>query len=147
LVERARKLEIHPFDRVPQQFGLPYVDMLPPVGPVYRSFREARGGPRGQGWTTVTPGVPITARRMVRARGVAGAPQAPLLHIGTGPTHSGDEPIDVDSESEEFTREETEDKTMGGEVGETAEEDDSDSEWHDTQSILRPKRVEESAEK
>ncbi|KAH9298081.1 hypothetical protein KI387_029763, partial [Taxus chinensis] len=25
--------------------------MLPPVAPVYRSVREARGGPRGRGWT------------------------------------------------------------------------------------------------
>ncbi|KAH9319730.1 hypothetical protein KI387_021499, partial [Taxus chinensis] len=47
LVDRMRKLETHPFDRVPQQFGLPYIDMFPPAGPVYRSVREARGGPRG----------------------------------------------------------------------------------------------------
>ncbi|KAH9295627.1 hypothetical protein KI387_039215, partial [Taxus chinensis] len=37
LVDRMGKVEIHPFGRVPQQFGLPYVGMLPPVVPVYRS--------------------------------------------------------------------------------------------------------------
>ncbi|KAH9311448.1 hypothetical protein KI387_026483, partial [Taxus chinensis] len=89
--------------------------------------REARGGPRGRGWTIVTPGVPIAARRVVRARGRAGAPQAPLLQIAVGPTHSSNDPIDIDSESEEF---------IGGETEEDTEED-SDPEWHDTQDIMQ----------
>ncbi|KAH9297005.1 hypothetical protein KI387_028687, partial [Taxus chinensis] len=48
--------------------------------------------------------------QVVRDRGVAGDPQAPLLQIGAGPAHSGevDEPTDVESDSKEFTREETE---------------------------------------
>ncbi|KAH9289633.1 hypothetical protein KI387_033750, partial [Taxus chinensis] len=64
LIDRVRKLEIHPFDRVPQQFSLRYSDMLPPAGPVYRSIREARGSPGGRGWTIFTPGVHIAARRV-----------------------------------------------------------------------------------
>ncbi|KAH9290636.1 hypothetical protein KI387_034753, partial [Taxus chinensis] len=87
--------------------------MLPPMAPVYRSVREARGGPRGRGWTVITPGIPIAVRRIVRARGRAGAPRAPLLQIVAGLTHSSDDPIDIDSESEEFieggSEEETED--------------------------------------
>ncbi|KAH9298724.1 hypothetical protein KI387_030406, partial [Taxus chinensis] len=101
------------------------------------SVREARGGPRGRGWTVVTPGIPIAARRVVRARGRAGAPQAPLLRIAMGPAHSSDDPIDIDSESEEFT---------GGETEEEIEED-SDPEWHDTQDIMQAERAEQSAER
>ncbi|KAH9300700.1 hypothetical protein KI387_012283, partial [Taxus chinensis] len=48
-------------------------------------------------------------RRVVRARGAASAPRAPLLRITAGLTHSRDEPINVESESEEFT---------GGEIDE-----------------------------
>ncbi|KAH9311409.1 hypothetical protein KI387_026444, partial [Taxus chinensis] len=92
-------------------FGLPYVGMLPPVVPVYRLVREARGGPRGWGWTVVTPSVLITARRVVHARGRASAPQAPLLQITAGLSHSSDDPIDIDSESEEFTGGEMEEET------------------------------------
>ncbi|KAH9300757.1 hypothetical protein KI387_012340, partial [Taxus chinensis] len=131
MVDRTGRLEKHPFDRVPQMFGLPYIDMLPPAGLVYISICEAWGGPRGgRGWTMVTPGVPIAVRRVVHARGAASAPRAPLLMIGAAPAHSGegDEPIDVDSDSEEFTREETEEETMGegigGGAGGTDEEDD-----------------------
>ncbi|KAH9330579.1 hypothetical protein KI387_002687, partial [Taxus chinensis] len=108
LVDRMRKVETHPFDQVPQQFGLAYAVMLPPVAPIFRSVREARGGPRGQGWTVVTLSVPIVARQVVRARGRVGAPKAPLLQIATGPAHNSDDPIDIDSESEEFTGGETE---------------------------------------
>ncbi|KAH9300006.1 hypothetical protein KI387_011589, partial [Taxus chinensis] len=50
-------------------------------------------------------------RWVVRARGRAGAPQAPLLQIAAGPAHSSDDPIDIDSESEEFTGGETEEET------------------------------------
>ncbi|KAH9297168.1 hypothetical protein KI387_028850, partial [Taxus chinensis] len=113
----------------------------------YRSIREAQGGPRGQGWTIVTPGVPIVARRVVRAQGRAGAPQAPLLRIATGPTHSSDEPIDMDSESKEFTRGEIEEETEEMEISGMGGEDDSDPEWHDTQEILRAERAEWSAER
>ncbi|KAH9311652.1 hypothetical protein KI387_026687, partial [Taxus chinensis] len=66
---------------------------------------------RGQGWIVVTPGVPIAARRVVRARGRAGAPQEPLLQIVASPAQSSDDPIDIDSESEEFTWGETEEET------------------------------------
>ncbi|KAH9296213.1 hypothetical protein KI387_039801 [Taxus chinensis] len=148
LIDRVGKLEIHPFDRVPQQFGLPYSGMLPLVMPVYRSIREAWGGPRGQGWTIVMPGTPIVARRVVRARGRAGAPQAPLLWIAVGPTHSSDEPINVDFESEEFTRGETEEEIEDMEISEMGGGgDDSDPEWHDTQEILQAERVERSTER
>ncbi|KAH9322472.1 hypothetical protein KI387_017111, partial [Taxus chinensis] len=50
-------------------------------------------------------------RRVVRARGRAGAPQAPLLQITASLTHSSNDPIDIDSESEEFTGGETEEET------------------------------------
>ncbi|KAH9311976.1 hypothetical protein KI387_027011, partial [Taxus chinensis] len=50
-------------------------------------------------------------RQVVRARGRVGAPQAPLLQIVVGPTHSSDDPIDIDSESEEFTGGEMEEET------------------------------------
>ncbi|KAH9310247.1 hypothetical protein KI387_044192 [Taxus chinensis] len=136
LIDRVGRVEMHPFGRVPQQFGLPYMGMLPPVAPVYRSVREARGGPRGRGWIVVTPGVPIAARRIVCARGRAGAPQAPLLQISVGPAHSSDDPIEVDSESKEFTGGETEEET-----------EDSDPEWHDTQDIMQAERAEQSAER
>ncbi|KAH9301798.1 hypothetical protein KI387_013381, partial [Taxus chinensis] len=92
-------------------FGLPYVGMLPPMVPIYRSVREARGSPRGEGWTVVTPGVTIAARQVVCARGRSGAPQAPLLKIAAGLTHSSDDPIDIYSESEEFTGGKTEEET------------------------------------
>ncbi|KAH9304838.1 hypothetical protein KI387_009242, partial [Taxus chinensis] len=105
--------------------------------PVCRSVREARGGPRGRGWTVVTPGIPIAARRVVHARGRAGAPQAPLLWIVAGPAHSSDDPIDIDSESEEFT---------WGEIEEENEED-SDPKWHDTQDIMRAARAKQTAER
>ncbi|KAH9330968.1 hypothetical protein KI387_003076, partial [Taxus chinensis] len=121
---------------VPQQFGLPYMGMLPPVVPVYRSVREARGGPRGHGWTVITPGIPIAARRIVRARGRVGVPRAPLLQIAAGPAHSSDDPIDIDSDSEELTEGGSEEQT-----------DDSNPEWHDTQDIMQAKRAEQSAEK
>ncbi|KAH9323972.1 hypothetical protein KI387_043913 [Taxus chinensis] len=110
--------------------------MLPPVAPVYRSVREARGGPRGRGWTVITPGIPIAARRIVRARGRAGSPQAPLLQIVASPAHSSDDPIDIDSDSEELT-----------EGGSEEETDDSDPEWHDTQDIMQAERAEQSTEK
>ncbi|KAH9313243.1 hypothetical protein KI387_028278, partial [Taxus chinensis] len=115
--------------------------------PVFRSVWEARGGPRGRGWTVVTPGVPITARRVVRARARVGAPQAPLLQIATGPAHSSDDPIDIDSESEEFTGGETEEETEDMEVSESGGGEDSDPEWHDTQEILQAERAEQSAER
>ncbi|KAH9317063.1 hypothetical protein KI387_018832, partial [Taxus chinensis] len=73
--------------------------------------------------------------------------------IGAAPSHSGegDEPINVDSDFEEFTRGETEEEMMeegaGGEAGGMAKEDDSNSEWHNTQDILRGERAEVSAEK
>ncbi|KAH9317976.1 hypothetical protein KI387_019745, partial [Taxus chinensis] len=35
LVDRVGRVEIHPFGRVPQQFGLPYMGMLPLVVLVY----------------------------------------------------------------------------------------------------------------
>ncbi|KAH9317880.1 hypothetical protein KI387_019649, partial [Taxus chinensis] len=111
LVDRMGKVETHPFDRVPQQFSLAYVDMLPPMVLVFISVREARGGPRGRGWTVVTPGVPIAARRVVRAQVRVDAPQEPLLWIAVGLAHSSDDPIDIDSESEEFIRGETEEDT------------------------------------
>lgn len=38
LFDRARRLEIHPFDRVLQQFGLPCPVFLPPVTPIYRTI-------------------------------------------------------------------------------------------------------------
>ncbi|KAH9296322.1 hypothetical protein KI387_039910, partial [Taxus chinensis] len=50
-------------------------------------------------------------RSVVRAQGRAGAPQAPLLRITAGPAHSSDDPIDIDSESEEFTGGEMEEET------------------------------------
>ncbi|KAH9305217.1 hypothetical protein KI387_009621, partial [Taxus chinensis] len=126
-------------------FGLRYVGMLPPVVPVYRSVREARGGLRGRGWTVVTHGVPIAVRRVVRARRRAGAPQAPLFQIAAGPAHNSNDPIDIDFESEEFiggaeTEEETE-----AEVSESGREEDNDPEWHDTQDILQVERAEQSA--
>ncbi|KAH9332111.1 hypothetical protein KI387_043692 [Taxus chinensis] len=105
--------------------------MLPPVAPVYRSVREARGGPRGRGWIVVTPGIPIAARGIVRARGRAGAPRAPLLRITAGPAHSSDDPIDIDSDSEESTEGGSEEQT-----------DESDLEWHDTQDIMQAERAE-----
>ncbi|KAH9322927.1 hypothetical protein KI387_017566, partial [Taxus chinensis] len=111
------------------------------------SVWEARGGPRGQGWTIVTPGVPIAARRVVRARGRAGAPQAPLLQIHASPAHSSDDPIDIDSESEEFTGGEMEEETEDMEVSESGGEEDNDLEWHDTQEILQAERAEQSAER
>ncbi|KAH9313490.1 hypothetical protein KI387_022117, partial [Taxus chinensis] len=49
--------------------------------------------------------------RVVRARGRDGAPQAPLLQIAASPVHSSDDPIDIDSKSEEFTWGETEEET------------------------------------
>ncbi|KAH9312100.1 hypothetical protein KI387_027135, partial [Taxus chinensis] len=58
-----------------------------------------------------------------------------------------DEPFDVESDSEEFTGGETEAEMMGGKAGGMVKEDDSDSEWHDTQDILRAERVEASTEK
>ncbi|KAH9330064.1 hypothetical protein KI387_002172, partial [Taxus chinensis] len=136
LIDRVGRVEVHPFNWVPQQFCLPYAGMLPPVAPVYRSVREARGGPRGQGWTVITLGIPIAARRIVRARGRAGAPRAPLLQIAAGPAHSSDDPIDIDSDSEEFSEGRTEEET-----------EDSDPEWHDTQDIMQAERAEQSAEK
>ncbi|KAH9330290.1 hypothetical protein KI387_002398, partial [Taxus chinensis] len=110
--------------------------MLPPVVSVYRSVRESRGGPRGRGWIVITPGIPIAARRIVRARGRAGAPRAPLLQIAAGPAHSSNDPIDIDSDSEELT-----------EGGSEEETDDSDPEWHDTQDIMQAERDEQSAER
>ncbi|KAH9301363.1 hypothetical protein KI387_012946, partial [Taxus chinensis] len=71
----------------------------------------ARGCPRGWGWTIVTPSIPNAAKQVVHARGTSGAPQAPLLQIATGPAHSSDEPIDIDSKSKEFTEGETEEET------------------------------------
>ncbi|KAH9307989.1 hypothetical protein KI387_035900, partial [Taxus chinensis] len=147
----AGRVEIHPFDQVPQQFGLPYVDMLPLVVPVYKTIQEARKGPRGDpGWIVVTPGVPIVVRCVVCARQEAGAPRAPLLQIVAAPTHSGeeDEPIDVDSKFEEYTGDETKEESVGEEMGEEGlggetgeathmEEEESDPEWHDTQDMLR----------
>ncbi|KAH9318334.1 hypothetical protein KI387_020103, partial [Taxus chinensis] len=50
-------------------------------------------------------------RQVVRTRERAGAPQAPLLQIAAGPAHSSDNPIDIDSESEEFTGGEMEEDT------------------------------------
>ncbi|KAH9299546.1 hypothetical protein KI387_031228, partial [Taxus chinensis] len=97
---------------------------------------EARGGPRGCGWTVVTPGIPIVARGIIRARGRAGAPRAPLLQIAAGLAHSSDDPIDIDSDSEELTEGGSEEQT-----------DDSDPEWHDTQDILQEERAEKSAER
>ncbi|KAH9304617.1 hypothetical protein KI387_009021, partial [Taxus chinensis] len=87
--------------------------------PVFKSVQEARGGPRGQGWTVVTPGIPIAARRVVRTRERVGAPKAPLLQIVVGPAHSSDDPIDIDSESEEFTGGETEEETKDMEISES----------------------------
>ncbi|KAH9311512.1 hypothetical protein KI387_026547, partial [Taxus chinensis] len=107
---------------------------------------EARGGPRGRGWTIVTHGVPTTARRVVHTQGRVGAPQAPLLHIATSPAHNSDEPIDTDSESEEFTVGEIEEETEA-EVNELGGEEDSDPNWHDTQDILQAERVEQSVER
>ncbi|KAH9302453.1 hypothetical protein KI387_014036, partial [Taxus chinensis] len=60
------------------------------------------GGLGGRGWTVITPGVPIVASQVVRARGRVGAPQEPLLQIAASPAHSSNDPIDIDSESEEF---------------------------------------------
>ncbi|KAH9287695.1 hypothetical protein KI387_031812, partial [Taxus chinensis] len=100
------------------------------------SVREARGGPRGRGWTVTTPSIPITARRIVRTRGRASAPRAPLLQIVAGPAHSSDDPIDIDSESEEFT-----------EGGTKEETEDSDPECHTTQDIMQAERAEQSAER
>ncbi|KAH9328005.1 hypothetical protein KI387_000113, partial [Taxus chinensis] len=53
-----------------------------------------------------------------------------------GPAHSSDDPIDIDSDSEEFTK--------GGTKEET---EDSDLEWHETQDIMQAKRAKQSAEK
>ncbi|KAH9317683.1 hypothetical protein KI387_019452, partial [Taxus chinensis] len=60
-------------------------------------------------------------RRIVHARGRAGAPRAPLLQIAAGHTHSSDDLIDIDSDSKELTEGGSEEQT-----------DDSDPEWHDT---------------
>ncbi|KAH9329755.1 hypothetical protein KI387_001863, partial [Taxus chinensis] len=87
--------------------------------PVFRSVREARGGTRGRGWTVVTPGVPIAARRLVHTRGRAGVPQAPLLRITTNPAHSSDDPIDIDSEYEEFIGGEMEEETEDMEISDS----------------------------
>ncbi|KAH9289906.1 hypothetical protein KI387_034023, partial [Taxus chinensis] len=86
-------------------------------------------------------------RSMVHARGRVGAPQAPLLRITASPAHSSDDPIDIDSESEEFTGGETEEETEDMEVSESGGEEDSDPEWHDTQEILQAERAEQSAER
>ncbi|KAH9321215.1 hypothetical protein KI387_015854, partial [Taxus chinensis] len=73
--------------------------------------------------------------------------------IRATPAHSGDgdEPIDVDKYSEEFTGGENEEEMMGdgigGEASGVAQEDDSDSEWHDIKDILRAEREEVSVEK
>ncbi|KAH9304870.1 hypothetical protein KI387_009274, partial [Taxus chinensis] len=50
-------------------------------------------------------------RWVVHARGRVGVPQAPLLQIAASPAHSSDDPIDIDSESEEFTGGETKEET------------------------------------
>ncbi|KAH9308444.1 hypothetical protein KI387_036355, partial [Taxus chinensis] len=88
-------------------------------------------------------------RRVVRDRGVASAPRPSLLWITVGPAHSRDDPIDVDSKSEGFTRRETEEDTEETKtgVGGTCEEDDSDSEWHDTHDILRAEREKQSVDR
>ncbi|KAH9298651.1 hypothetical protein KI387_030333, partial [Taxus chinensis] len=75
-------------------------------------------------------------RKIVHARGRAGAPQAPLLQIDVGPAHSRDDPIDIDSDSEEFI-----------EGGIEEETDDSDPEWHDTQDIMQVERAKQSTER
>ncbi|KAH9319048.1 hypothetical protein KI387_020817, partial [Taxus chinensis] len=111
------------------------------------SIHEAQGGLIGQGWTIFTPGTPIVTRRVVRARGRASAPQEPLLQIAAGPAHSSDEPIDVDSESKEFTGGDTEEETEDMEISEMGGGDESDPEWHDTQEILQAERAERSAER
>ncbi|KAH9303229.1 hypothetical protein KI387_014812, partial [Taxus chinensis] len=67
--------------------------------------------------------------------------------IAAGPAHSSDDPIDIDSESEEFTGGETEEETEDMEVSESGGEEDSDPEWHDTQEILQAERAEQSAER
>ncbi|KAH9304853.1 hypothetical protein KI387_009257, partial [Taxus chinensis] len=85
-------------------------------------------------------------RRVVRAWGRAGAPQAPLLQITTGPAHNRNDPIDIDSKSEDFTGGETEEETEA-EVSELGGEENSDPEWHDTQDILQVERAEQSAER
>ncbi|KAH9318181.1 hypothetical protein KI387_019950, partial [Taxus chinensis] len=79
-------------------------------------------------------------RWVVCARERVGAPQEPLLRIATGPAHSSDDPIDIDSESEEFIGGETEEETKDMEVSESGGEEDSDPEWHDTQEILQAER-------
>ncbi|KAH9296335.1 hypothetical protein KI387_039923, partial [Taxus chinensis] len=70
-----------------------------------------------------------------------GAPQAPLLQIGVAPAHSGeeDELIDLDSDSEEDTGDDTEGELVGeeDEGARPLEGDETDPEWHDTQEILR----------
>lgn len=71
----------------------------------------------------------------------------PLLWIVTGPTHSSDDPIDIDSESEEFTGGQTEEETEDVEISELGGEEYSDPELHDTQEILQAKREEQSAER
>ncbi|KAH9289952.1 hypothetical protein KI387_034069, partial [Taxus chinensis] len=71
----------------------------------------ARGGPKGWGWNVVTPSVPVIARRVVHTRERASAPQAPILQIAASPAHSSEYPIDIDSESEDFTEGETEEET------------------------------------
>ncbi|KAH9305130.1 hypothetical protein KI387_009534, partial [Taxus chinensis] len=55
-------------------------------------------------------------RRVVRTLARTGAPQAPLLWIATSPAHSSDDPIDIDSDSEEFTGGEMEEETEGMEI-------------------------------
>ncbi|KAH9315672.1 hypothetical protein KI387_024299, partial [Taxus chinensis] len=56
--------------------------------------------------------------------------------IAVGPAHSSDDPIDIDSESEDFIEGGTEEET-----------EDNDPEWHDTQDIMQVERVEQSAER
>ncbi|KAH9331994.1 hypothetical protein KI387_004102, partial [Taxus chinensis] len=90
------------------------------------SSQGQRGGLEAHGWTVITPGIPIAARRIVRARGRAGAPRAPLPQIAAGSTQSSNDPIDIDSESEELI-----------EGGSDEQTDDSDPEWHDTQDIIQ----------
>ncbi|KAH9319447.1 hypothetical protein KI387_021216, partial [Taxus chinensis] len=66
--------------------------------------------------------------------------------IAVGPAHSSDGPIDIDSESEEFTGGETEEEPEA-QVNELGGEEDNDPEWHDTQDILQAERVKQSAER
>ncbi|KAH9328115.1 hypothetical protein KI387_000223, partial [Taxus chinensis] len=62
LVDRVGRVEIHPcwpssLAVWPALHGY----ASPRWCQVYRLVSEARGGPRGRGWTVVTPGVPIAA--------------------------------------------------------------------------------------